>query len=117
MGKPVLGEDVLGSNWQLPLGFNSRNYNISVMVSRLPKDRTLEMEDWWKIYKKYSPPVPHLLQAQQALALLYAEVAGRPGTGSYPTPSPSPTTQSVNLILFEKERKIKAGKQIFEPLF
>ena len=32
-------------------------------------------------------------QAQQALALLYAKVAGRPGTGSYPAPSPSPTTQ------------------------
>ena len=30
---------------QLPLEFNSRNYNISVMFSRLPKDRTLEMED------------------------------------------------------------------------
>ena len=48
-----------------------------------------------KNIKKYSPPVPYLLQAQQALALLYAKVAGRPGTGSYPAPSPSPTTQSV----------------------
>ena len=28
--------------------------------------------------QKYSPPVPHLLQAQQALALLYAKVEGRP---------------------------------------
>ena len=46
-----------------------------------------------KKYKKYSPSVPHLLQAQQALALLYAKVAGRPGTGSYPAPSPSPTAQ------------------------
>ena len=45
--------------------------------------------------KKYSPPVLHLLQAQQALALLYAKVAGRPGTGSYLAPSPSPTTQSA----------------------
>ena len=45
------------------------------MVSRLPKDRTLEMEDRWKIkrQKKYSPPVPHLLQAQQALILLYMQ--------------------------------------------
>ena len=34
-----------------------------------------------KNIKKYSPPVPHLLQAQQALNLLYAKVAGRPGTG------------------------------------
>ena len=63
------------------------------MFSRLPKDRTLEREDKIK-YKKYSPPVPHLLQAQQVLALLYAKVAGRPGTGSYPAPSPSPTTQT-----------------------
>ena len=37
--------------------------------------------------KKNSPPVPHLLQALQVLALLYAEVAGRPGTGRYPAPS------------------------------
>ena len=44
-------------------------------------------------YKKYGPPFPHLLQAQQALALLHAKVAGRPGTGSYPAPLPSPTTQ------------------------
>ena len=46
-----------------------------------------------KYIKQYSPPIPHLLQAQQALALLYAKVAGRPGTGSYPAPLPSPTTQ------------------------
>ena len=73
----------LGSNWQLPLGFNSRNYNISVMFSRLSKDRTLETEERWKIKKKIQPTVPHLLQAQQALALLYAKVAGRPGTHLY----------------------------------
>ena len=52
-----------------------RNYNISVMVSRLPKDRTLEMEDR---KKTYNPPVPHLLQAQQVLVLLYAKVARTP---------------------------------------
>ena len=39
------------SNWQLPLGFNSRNHNISVMFSCLPKDTTLEREDRWKIKK------------------------------------------------------------------
>ena len=63
------------------------------MFNRLPNDRTLE----WKIdekYKNYSPPFPRLLQAQQALALLYAKVAGRPVTGSFTAPSPSPTTQS-----------------------
>ena len=59
------------------------------MFSSLPKDRTLEREDRWKIKKKYSPLDPHLLQAQQALALLYAKVAGRHCTGSYPAPSPS----------------------------
>ena len=63
------------------------------MFSRLPKDRTFERAD--EKYIKYSSPVPHLLQAQQALALLYAKVAGCPGTGSYPAPSPSPTTQST----------------------
>ena len=36
-----------------------------------------------------SPPVPHLLQAQQAPALPYAKEVGRPGTGSYPAPSPN----------------------------
>ena len=39
-----------------------------------------------KNIKKNSPPIPHLLQAQQALALLYAKVAGCPGIGSYPAP-------------------------------
>ena len=44
--------------------------------------------------KKYenSPPIPHLLQAQQAPALPYAKVVGCPGTGSYPAPSPDQTT-------------------------
>ena len=64
------------------------------MFSRLPKDRTLEREDRWKT--KYSPPVPNLLHTQQALVLLYAKVAGRPGTESYPAPSPSPTTQFLD---------------------
>ena len=41
---------------------------------------------------KNSPPVPHLLQAQQAPALPYAKAVGRPSTGSYPAPSPDPTT-------------------------
>ena len=45
-----------------------------------------------KNVKNYSPPVPHLLQAQQALAFLHAKVAGCPGTRSYPAPSPSPAT-------------------------
>ena len=45
-----------------------------------------------KNIKTYSPAVPHLLQAQQALALVYAKVTGRPGTGGYPAPSPSPAT-------------------------
>ena len=55
------------------------------MFNRLPKDRTLEM-DRLKDIKKYNPPVPHLLQAQQtiALALLYAKVVELPGTGSHP---------------------------------
>ena len=68
------------------------------MISRLPKDQTLEMEDRCKIKKIYSPPVPHLLQTRQDLALLYAKVAGCPGTGSYPAPSPSPTTQTNRFI-------------------
>ena len=39
----------------------------------------------------------HLLQAQQAPDLPYAKVVGRPGTGSYPAPSPDPTTHDVHM--------------------
>ena len=35
------------------------------MFGRLPKDRTFERVD--EKYKKYGSPIPHLLQAQQAL--------------------------------------------------
>ena len=38
---------------------------------------------------------PHLLRAQQAAALPYVKVEGCPGTGSYPAPSPDPTTHSL----------------------
>ena len=69
------------------------------MSSRLPRDEILEMEDRLdeiknnnnKKQKQNSSPVPHLLQAQQAPALPYAKVIRRPGTGSYPAPSPDPT--------------------------
>ena len=66
------------------------------MSSRLPRDESLEKEDRIDEIKKKknSPPVPHLLQAQQAPALPYAKVVGRPDTGSYPAPSPDPTTQA-----------------------
>ena len=72
------------------------------MPSRLQRDEASEKEDridemkkktkQKKTKKKNCPPVPHLLQAQQAPALLYAKVVGRPGSGSYPAPSPDPTT-------------------------
>ena len=47
--------------------------------------------------KKYknSPPIPHLMQAHQALAILNAKLVGRPGTGSYPAPSPDRTLSVV----------------------
>ena len=55
------------------------------MSSRLQTDEALEKEDRRDLKKvKHSPPIPHLLQAQQAPALPYAKVAGCPGTGSYP---------------------------------
>ena len=52
------------------------------MSSRLPRGEALEKEDRVDEMKKIknSPPVPHLLQAQQAPALPYAKVVGRPGT-------------------------------------
>ena len=58
------------------------------MSSRRPTDEALEeaarIDEMKKIHTKNSPPIPHLLQAQQAPALPYAKVVGRPGTGSYP---------------------------------
>ena len=65
------------------------------MSSHLSTDKILEKEDMrdkMKKKKKNSPPVAHLLQAQQALALQYAKVVERPGTGSYPAPSLDPST-------------------------
>ena len=50
------------------------------MSSRLTRDEALEKEvsiDEMKKIKN-SPPVPHLLQAQKAPALLYAKVVGCP---------------------------------------
>ena len=75
------------------------------MSSRLPRDKALEKEDTINemkkktttTKKKYSPPFPHLLQAQQAPALPYAKVVGCHGTGSYPAPSPDPTTQTEGM--------------------
>ena len=70
------------------------------MSSRLPRDEALEKEDRIDEMKKIKNclPVPHLLQAQQAPALLFANVVGRPGTGSYVAPSPDPITHDqVNM--------------------
>ena len=52
------------------------------MSSRLQRYEASEKEDRidMKKNKKNSPPVLHLLQAQQAPALLYAKEVGRPGT-------------------------------------
>ena len=73
------------------------------MSSRLPTDEALEKEDRIdeikKKKKETSSPIPHLLLAQQAPALPYAKVVGRPGTGSYPAPSPEPTTRRCKVII------------------
>ena len=64
------------------------------MPSGIPRDEALEKKDrideMKKIKKQPTRPAP--AQAQQAPALLYAKVVGRPGTGSYTAPSPDPTT-------------------------
>ena len=68
------------------------------MSSRLLRNEALEKEDRideMKKNKNNSPPVPHLLQAQQAPALPCAKVVGHPGTGSYSAPSPHPTTHTA----------------------
>ena len=49
---------------------------------------------------KNSPPVPQLLQAQQASVLPYAKVVvGRSGTGSYPAQSPDPNTHYIPRVI------------------
>ena len=55
------------------------------MSSRPQRDEALEKEDRKDEMKKIknSPPLPHLLQAQQAPVLPYAKVVGRHGTGRY----------------------------------
>ena len=72
------------------------------MSSGLPRDEALEKEDrideMKKNTTKNSPLVPHLLQAQKAPALPYAKVVGRPGSGSYPAPSPDPTIHYFRYI-------------------
>ena len=65
------------------------------MSSCLPRDEALEKEDridGMEKNKQNSPPIQHVLQAQQTPALPYAKVVGRPSTGSYLAPSPNPTT-------------------------
>ena len=42
-----------------------------------------------------------LLQAQQAPAQPYAKVVGRPGTGSYPAPSPDPIVIDIIFIIWD----------------
>ena len=73
------------------------------MSSLLSRAEALEKEDRIdkmkkKNKKKKSQPIPHLLQAQQAPALPYGKVVGRPGTGSYPAPSPDPTTHEGHMV-------------------
>ena len=64
------------------------------MSSHLQRDEALEKEDRIDEMKKIknSPPILHLLQAQQATTLPYAKAVGRLGAGSYPAPLPDPTT-------------------------
>ena len=70
------------------------------MSRRLQRDETSEKEDrideMKKKKKKNSPPIPHLLQAQEAPALPYAKGVGRPGTVSYPAPSSDPITHNLS---------------------
>ena len=82
------------------------------MSSRLPRDEALEKENRIDEMKKIknSPPVPHLLQAQQAPALPYAKVVGRPGTGSYPAPSPDPTTHALSNKNSHAQRQAKENR-------
>ena len=46
-----------------------------------------------------------MLQAQQAPALPYDKVVGRPGTRSYPAPSPDPTTHHYRSVIPKQDDK------------
>ena len=63
------------------------------LSNRLPRDEALEKEDRTEMKKRKQPTVPHLLQT-----LPYAKVVGHPCTGSYPAPSPDPTTHSPFMV-------------------
>ena len=71
-------------NWQLPLGYNSRDNNISFMLSRLLRDGALEKE--YRIYeitlknnnKQPTRPAP---VGSTAGPVLNAKVVGRPVNG------------------------------------
>ena len=62
------------------------------------EDRIDEIKKKKKKKGKHSPPIPHLLQAQQAPALPYAKVVGRPGPGSYPEPFARPNHPRRGLV-------------------
>ena len=53
-------------------------------------EREGERQEKWSEKKNPNDYQPHLLQAQEALALLLSKLVGRPGTESYPRPSPGP---------------------------
>ena len=90
------------------------------MSSHLPTDEALEKEDRIdeikKQYKINSPPVPHLLQAQQAPALPYAKVVGRPGTGSYPAPSPDPIVTDIIFIIWDEANWVRLRSKFFSSI-
>ena len=69
------------------------------MSSCLPRNEALEKEDRIdEMKKKKKTQKKNLLQAQQAPALPYAKAVGCPDTGSYPAPSPDPTTHDTVLM-------------------
>ena len=84
------------------------------MSSHLPTDEALDKEDRIDEMEKNSPPVPLLLQAQQAPALPYVKVVGRPGTGSYPVSELSPF---LELCPFEKIRMKYSQQDISKSIW
>ena len=73
------------------------------MSSHLPRDEALEKEGRRdemnkkkdKVKENSDPPLSHFLQAQQAPAIPYAKVVGRPDTGSDPAPLSNPTSHHI----------------------
>ena len=88
--------------------------SISVYIGSSPREGEENRKD--KGEKKCpNNPHPHLLQAQNALALLLSKLVGRPGTEICTAPSHHPTTPTMKMDVSMKfEKMMKYSWQLTE---